>query len=58
MKMKIRKCKSCHRYTLQDSCPLCGGEIRVVFPAKYSPEDKYGKYRRILKQQAYKREKE
>lgn len=56
--MKMRKCTSCNRYTLQDKCPHCKGELRVVFPAKYSPEDKYGKYRRILKKQAYKREKD
>jgi H/ACA ribonucleoprotein complex subunit 3 len=26
-------------------------EVRVIYPPKYSPEDKYGKYRRILKKQ-------
>ena len=53
MNMKMRKCKSCHSYTLKDKCPKCGGEVGVVFPAKYSPEDKYGKYRRILKKQVF-----
>ncbi|MBU4534809.1 MAG: RNA-protein complex protein Nop10 [Euryarchaeota archaeon] len=56
MKMKMSKCKSCFRYTLQDICPHCGGEVGVIFPAKYSPEDKYGKYRRILKKQMLERE--
>jgi H/ACA ribonucleoprotein complex subunit 3 len=25
--------------------------VRVIYPPKYSPEDKYGKYRRMLKEQ-------
>jgi H/ACA ribonucleoprotein complex subunit 3 len=27
------------------------GDVRVIYPPKYSPEDKYGKYRRMLKEQ-------
>ena len=50
MKLKMKKCKSCGEYTLTDKCP-CGGEVGVVYPAKYSPEDKYGKYRRKLKEE-------
>ena len=42
---------SCREYTLQNTCPYCGGDVEVVYPPKYSPEDKYGKYRRILKKQ-------
>lgn len=30
-------------------CPECSTEAREARPAKYSPEDKYGKYRRIAK---------
>lgn len=51
MKMKMKKCKSCKEYTLKDRCPYCEGEVGVVYPPKYSPEDKYGKYRRMLKKQ-------
>ncbi|MDH7518089.1 MAG: nucleolar RNA-binding Nop10p family protein, partial [Candidatus Thermoplasmatota archaeon] len=29
----------------------CGGAVGEVYPPKYSPEDKYGKYRRLLKKQ-------
>ncbi|ADZ08462.1 Ribosome biogenesis protein Nop10 [Methanobacterium lacus] len=50
MKPKMKKCKSCGEYTLTDKCP-CGGEVGVIYPPKYSPEDKYGKYRRMLKEQ-------
>lgn len=49
--MKMRRCKSCGEYTLKDKCPYCEGDLGVIYPAKYSPEDKYGKYRRILKKQ-------
>ncbi len=54
MKMKMKKCRSCGEYTLKDKCPYCDGEVGVIYPAKYSPEDKYGKYRRILKKQQLK----
>jgi H/ACA ribonucleoprotein complex subunit 3 len=51
MKMKMKRCKSCGEYTLKYKCPYCEGDLGVIYPAKYSPEDKYGKYRRILKKQ-------
>ena len=51
MKMKMHKCKSCNIYTLKDTCPKCGGAINVIYPPKYSIEDKYGKYRRKLKEE-------
>ncbi|MFQ6124175.1 MAG: RNA-protein complex protein Nop10 [Candidatus Heimdallarchaeota archaeon] len=47
----LRKCSVCGRYTLSESdCPECGGETRSAHPARYSPEDKWGKYRRKLHQ--------
>lgn len=54
MKMKMKKCRSCGEYTLKDSCPYCGEGVGEVYPPKYSLEDKYGKYRRILKKQFFK----
>jgi H/ACA ribonucleoprotein complex subunit 3 len=37
-------------YTLRsDKCPYCGGELRAAHPAKFSPEDPYGDYRRKMK---------
>ena len=49
MKMKI--CPECKKYTLKDLCPLC--KVRTVnpHPPKFSPEDKYGKYRRLIKKE-------
>ncbi|MCX6711916.1 MAG: RNA-protein complex protein Nop10 [Candidatus Woesearchaeota archaeon] len=39
----------CCNYTLKDTCSICGKKTISTKPAKYSPEDKYGKYRRIAK---------
>ena len=58
MKMKMKKCRSCGEYTIQESCPYCEGTVGVVYPPKYSPEDKYGKYRRLLKKQIKDQEEE
>jgi len=38
-----------HGYTLKRACPKCGIAAYSVRPAKYSPIDKYGKYRREAK---------
>lgn len=49
----LRKCVNCGRYTLrQDKCPKCGGKLIVPHPPRFSPEDKYVKYRYLLKVQA------
>jgi H/ACA ribonucleoprotein complex subunit 3 len=48
----LLKCNSCGRYTLKQACPHCGGKAVEPGPAKYSPEDHYGKYRRQLKREA------
>jgi H/ACA ribonucleoprotein complex subunit 3 len=45
----LRRCTSCTRYTLQDQCPACGDATKDPRPPKFSPEDKYGAYRRKLK---------
>ncbi|MEM0340713.1 MAG: RNA-protein complex protein Nop10 [Acidilobaceae archaeon] len=53
MNWLLRKCVSCGRYTLaKDRCPVCGGEVRVPHPPRFSPEDKYVKYRIMAKVQA------
>ncbi|MEM1544926.1 MAG: RNA-protein complex protein Nop10 [Candidatus Methanomethylicia archaeon] len=45
----MKKCVACGKYTLkQKSCPYCGGEIISPHPPKFSPEDKYAKYRRKI----------
>jgi H/ACA ribonucleoprotein complex subunit 3 len=52
--MHILKCKSCGGYTINKACPKCGKETVKPAPPKYSPEDKYGKYRRQVKFQSFK----
>ncbi|MHB8584410.1 MAG: RNA-protein complex protein Nop10 [Thermoplasmatota archaeon] len=48
----MRKCLACTRYTLREACPQCGAVTVKPGPARYSPEDPYGAYRRKLKAMA------
>jgi len=48
----LLKCNGCGRYTMKALCASCGGKAVSPGPAKYSPEDHYGKYRRQLKREA------
>ena len=48
---KLKKCE-CGQYTLKEKCPTCGKDTVSPHPAKFSPQDKYGKYRRLLKKSA------
>ena len=49
----LRKCEKCRSYTLRtDACPYCGGKVRVPHPPKFSPDDKYLKYRMALKRES------
>lgn len=53
----MKFCAKCQDYTLKDACPRCGGKATQNTPAKFSPEDHYGEYRRKLKKlDAHKRE--
>ena len=54
--MKMNKCPECGIYTLEKKCPKCQGQLKVIYPPKFSIEDKYGKYRRILKKEAINKE--
>jgi len=45
---EIFKCSKCKTYTLNEICS-CGSKTSPVRPAKFNPEDKYGKYRREVK---------
>lgn len=45
----LKRCTACKEYTLQETCPRCGGKAKPNRPAKFSPEDQYGEYRRKLK---------
>lgn len=44
--MDMRKCDKCGIYTIKEKCPECESETKDPRPGKFSPEDKYGKYRR------------
>ncbi|MFW9886560.1 MAG: RNA-protein complex protein Nop10 [Candidatus Thorarchaeota archaeon] len=47
------RCIECKQYTLEeDKCPKCGGSVVSPRPPKYSPQDRYGKYRREAKRRA------
>ena len=46
---EILKCPKCNSYTLREECQTCKTKTLTPKPAKYSPEDAYGKYRRIYK---------
>jgi H/ACA ribonucleoprotein complex subunit 3 len=50
VKKHLRKCVDCEEYTLNVKfCPKCGGKTMIPHPAKFSPDDKYAKYRRMMK---------
>lgn len=48
MTSAIRRCPTCRTYTLKPACPKCGAATLTPHPARYSPEDRYGRYRRAL----------
>lgn len=43
-------CRTCRVYTMRDRCPRCGSPTVPNKPARFSPQDHYGAYRRKLKQ--------
>lgn len=48
---QILYCKNCGKYTLKATCFICGLKTLLPAPAKYSPDDKYAKYRQMAKEQ-------
>ncbi|MCX8149925.1 MAG: RNA-protein complex protein Nop10 [Candidatus Bathyarchaeota archaeon] len=48
----LRRCERCSAYTLKtDKCPHCGGAVHSPHPPKFSPDDKYLKYRLALRKE-------
>jgi len=45
MRFQLRKCVKCEKYTLKMECHYCKGETKLAHPAKFSPDDKYMRYR-------------
>ncbi|HHT75638.1 MAG: RNA-protein complex protein Nop10 [Methanomassiliicoccaceae archaeon] len=52
MRTSLRKCPKCIRYTLLEQCGICGTRTNVPIPPRYSPEDRYGEYRRRLRKES------
>jgi H/ACA ribonucleoprotein complex subunit 3 len=46
---EILYCKNCQRYTIHPICSTCKEKTVLNKPARFSPQDHYGKYRRELK---------
>ncbi|MBR2255439.1 MAG: RNA-protein complex protein Nop10 [Candidatus Methanomethylophilaceae archaeon] len=51
MSSLMRRCSVCGAYTLSDIC--CGVGTVLPVPPRFSPEDRYGKYRREAIRQEY-----
>ncbi|HIH06918.1 MAG TPA: RNA-protein complex protein Nop10 [Candidatus Nitrosotenuis sp.] len=45
MKFQLRKCPECEGYTLKEECRKCNIKTVTAHPAKFSPDDKYARYR-------------
>jgi len=46
---QILYCTKCQSYTLEKICKKCKEKTISRKPARFSPQDHYGKYRRELK---------
>ncbi|MFH1455357.1 MAG: RNA-protein complex protein Nop10 [archaeon] len=49
MSQHILYCDKCEVYSMQEKCPVCDKKTLSRRPAKFSPQDKWGKYRRMAK---------
>ena len=45
MRFQLRRCDKCKKYTLKLECSDCKHKTVSVHPAKFSPDDKYIRYR-------------
>ncbi|MDP7179868.1 MAG: RNA-protein complex protein Nop10 [Candidatus Woesearchaeota archaeon] len=52
----IFRCPDCNTYTLKEVCQKCNTKTIATRPPKFSPEDKYAKYRRTVKKPLLKKE--
>ncbi|MBW2983752.1 RNA-protein complex protein Nop10 [Candidatus Woesearchaeota archaeon] len=48
----ILKCIDCKTYTMRKKCPSCDKGTVSSKPAKFSPKDPYGDYRRKAKKES------
>jgi H/ACA ribonucleoprotein complex subunit 3 len=47
MHFQLRRCNKCKNYTLKEKCPNCKNDSISAHSAKFSPDDKYVRYRII-----------
>jgi H/ACA ribonucleoprotein complex subunit 3 len=45
LRQLLRRCFQCNVYTLKAECPKCSAPTHNPHPAKFSPDDKYARYR-------------
>ena len=45
MRFQLRKCTECGEYTLKETFKKCDKSTKSVHPAKFSPDDRYLRYR-------------
>ncbi|MEM0364845.1 MAG: RNA-protein complex protein Nop10 [Candidatus Nitrosocaldus sp.] len=45
MRHLLRRCYACKIYTLKQECPRCHGLTHDPHPPKFSPDDRYARYR-------------
>ncbi|MBQ7702080.1 MAG: hypothetical protein IJT54_06725 [Candidatus Methanomethylophilaceae archaeon] len=53
MPSSLRRCPSCGQYSMRLECKDCSSSTVPAHPPRYSPDDRYGKYRRIAIVQEY-----
>ena len=49
----LRKCRNCNLYTMKETCPHCGAPSVTSIPPRFSPDDRYGEYRRTAIRDEY-----
>ncbi|MBX8632091.1 MAG: ribosome biogenesis protein [Thermoplasmata archaeon] len=54
MRSIILKCPLCGRFTMSETCPADGTQTRSTVPMRFSPGDRYAKYRRALMEEVMK----
>jgi len=46
----LRRCPRDRTYTLKEICPACGEPTVTAHPARFSPEDRFGRYRMVMRE--------
>ncbi|HOT95349.1 MAG TPA: RNA-protein complex protein Nop10 [Methanoregulaceae archaeon] len=49
MKGLMRFCRRDRVYTLGMLCPVCGEPVGPAHPPRFSPQDRYGRLRRMVR---------